>query len=645
MSIIFLRSLPDVAKVWLDMGARFWVDSFNSSKPPHPRTTLLHCETWRQRLARVSSQLRDISSSSEGEFLTIGEHLQDFQERAGEITTIISGLVRQLGGEKGMVALRGLADMLDTLQTYLDNTKNLCGQQSLTEILTRLQQVNAPLNSFGQMDKSLKMFSTYTRIESARLGDKAASFDSLARDVTRLSNAVSDKADAVCLRKNELSGVTQNALATLVNMGAEQQAKILSILQKTDQNLESLAGIVHHSTSSAGVIAAAATEVTENLGQVVFSLQAHDTVRQQIQHAAEAIDELAVLLPDSSSLKHPDSGDNGHLLMETGTVCQIQSAQLRHSAAEFLQAVENIIVNLREIAAKETGMADDTRELLGMTDQTGASFFSEMGDDLVEVTGMLTATVATNRELSETMTTAADTVRGIYGFVDDIDTIAYDIKLIALNFLIQSAQLGSKGEGLGVMAESINRLSEDARDQASGIEAILTEVKEFTDCMCHDAISTATAMEAGIKQMRLELEETLAALQEMNEGMAQGLALANAMAQELSVDIDEITVGITVHQKVAAVLNEAESMLDGIGTEATVMATESECLSTTKNLHAAEKRYTMHSERDIHAAVVNAQPLLAMTDQQTMEPALSLEAISPEQPDGAPDLGDNVELF
>lgn len=594
--------------------------------------------TWGQKLALASSRLGTISASTEGEFLAIGERLQDFHLRAGQITAIVNELASHLGGEKGAAAISGMAGLLDDLKNHLDEAQNQSGRQSLAEILDRLHKVNAPLVSFGQMDKSLRMFSTYTKIESARLGARAVGFDSLAKDVIRLSGEVSGKAETVLQQKNELATVIRNALTTLMNIGAEQRTKIMAILEKANQNLDSLADIVERSFSSAAIISATSAEVTENLGQVVFSLQAHDTVRQQIQHVAEALDELAARLPESGTMLHP--GD--HLLVETGTLCEIQSAQLRHSADEFLKAVENIIRNLQEIAVKETGMAGDTRTLLGKTDQTGGSFFTEMGEDVVVVIGMVTAAAMTNRQLSEVMTTAADTVGGIFGYVNDIETIAYDIKLIALNFLIQAAQLGGEGGGLGVMAEAINRLSEDARDQAAGIASTLAEIKEVTDTMCQGAMADAGAMEVRIKEMRHGLEEMLGTLQEMNTGMTQGLTRANSMVQDLSADIDEVTSGITVHQKIAATLGEAETLLDSIATETKALVPETEWSAAMERLHPADKRYTMHSERDIHAAVVNAQTPLGASDQQEVMPA---PATKPQSESDSSDLGDNVELF
>jgi hypothetical protein len=129
----------------------------------------------------------------------------------------------------------------------------------------------------------------------------------------------------------------------------------------------------------------------------------------------------------------------------------------------------------------------------------------------------------------------------------------------------------------------------------------------------------------------------------MSGGVGQGLALANAMAQELSADIEKLTTGITVHRRLSASLAETGTTLEGMVKEAKAMTPETEWSLATERLRAADNRYTMHSERNIHAAVVNS---VSGADNEA-PPALALVAgDAPSSPgsDGE-DLGDNVELF
>jgi methyl-accepting chemotaxis protein len=631
MGIFSLWSLPAAAKSWL--GLQKGTDVF----APAGQESGLGCEQWCERLRAISAELKRVTVSTEDEFLAIGERLQDFYQRADEITTLISGLVNQLGGEKSTEAMAGLADMLDNLESHLGGAGKETGQHSLETILAKLDQIATPLTGFGQMNKSLKMLGVYTKIESARLGGGSGGFESLAEHVASLSGQVVKKAEAILLQKEELAGVIRKALQNVATVGTEKQAKIQAVLAKTRRSLQSLTGIVERCSQSVGTISFASAEVTEHLGQVVVSLQAHDTVRQQVGHVAETLDELSLRLPRSAVFRKWEPGTRVPLVVEAGMLCQIQSAQLRNASAELLQAVESIIGNLHDIAVRETAMSSDTGDLVGVTDQAGASFFIEMGNDLGEVVTQLAGAAAANRNLSEVMAGAADTVGKIFRFVDDIEAIAYDIKLIALNFLIQANALGGMGGGLGVLADAINRLSVEAREQTEGVTGILAEIKTITDGMCRGAEADVSAMEARVEKMRQGVEGMLASLQEMNAEMAHGLGRANTMVQQLSADIEEVTGGISVHLKVAAVLEEAQNVLDAVTRGAKALIPADEWSRQAEKIEAADRRYTMHSERDIHAAVVNAggQPMI--------EPPAGVPAAPPRG--GSDDLGDNVELF
>jgi hypothetical protein len=602
-------------------------------------------EAWIAQLRLVSSRLGTVSASTEDEFLAIGARLQDFYQRAGEITAIVSSLVNSLGGEKGSASMNGLAVILNDLESHLADARNESGRQSLETILQSLDRITTPLTGFARMNKSLQMLGVYTKIESSRLGENSAGFESLTKDVSRLSDEVIGKADAILLQKDQLAADIRNALAEVVNMGAEKQDSIQAVLGKTRLSLQTLSSIVDRCSSSAGAISLSSEVVTENLGQVVVALQAHDTVRQQIEHVAESLNELAGRQPDPGLLQHENPDDRDHLAVETGMLCEIQAAQLRHASAELRNAVESIIASLREIAVKESGMSRDTVDLVGVTDQAGSSFFTEMGNDLTEVVTMLSAAAATSRKLSEVMTAATGMMGEIFHFVDDIENIVYAIKLIALNFLIQADGLGGRGGGLGVLAEAISRLSVDAREQAEGVTGILLEIKALTDGLCRTVGAEAAAMEARVGEMRQEVEGMLASLRQMKGEVAQELARANAMVQELSADIEEAVNGITVHQKVAAVIGEAETMLAAITQEAKALLPADKWALETEKFRAADSRYTMHSERHIHAAVLNGRPDAPPSSaaQPLLGPPQEAAAEAPQ--DGSDDLGDNVELF
>jgi len=115
------------------------------------------------------------------------------------------------------------------------------------------------------------------------------------------------------------------------------------------------------------------------------------------------------------------------------------------------------------------------------------------------------------------------------------------------------------------------------------------------------------------------------------------LAQSDAAVQELSNDIDSATGGITVHAAVADKVGMITAELELIMARARELAPEAAMI----DLAALSGRYTMHSERAVHASFSGAAaPLMGEMAAQVWDlpsPGASAEEES--------ELGDNIELF
>ena len=81
------------------------------------------------------------------------------------------------------------------------------------------------------------MLGISTKIESARLGQSAAGFDTLASDVGELSVQVNDKAAMILKRKDELARTIEQTLTGVLNSGAQQHDQVMAILARTRASL------------------------------------------------------------------------------------------------------------------------------------------------------------------------------------------------------------------------------------------------------------------------------------------------------------------------------------------------------------------------------------------------------------------------
>lgn len=613
-------------------------DSYN--KPAEPCIKADRADNiaeWRAIIAPSISTLKAMAGTTEDEFLQIGSRLQEFYLRSSEITTMANRLVDAVSGERVQLLIERLRRMMADMEAYLAAARGLSrdSAETLKQILGLLNQVASPLEGFQKMYKILRMLSTSTKIESARMGEMGTGFLTLAMDVEKLSYQVNDKSGNILRERHLLAGMIDDNLKVVRSSESAQDEEVRAILGSTAGSLEELVSVNERCTRFGALIFSISGEVTGNISEVVASMQSHDITRQQVEHIVEALERLQADMSatDDGEL---DAEKRRNLIIEAGDVCELQSAQLRHACSEFYTATCSIVDNLRGVARKQAMMTEETLAAAGIGDSAGHSFIEGMNRGMSTVTAVLANCAQANREMSDTLQKVASTIGEIAGFVTDIEDIGSEIDLIALNAQIKAAHTGREGAALGVLAEAIKRLSLDAVGQTEAVSQTLTRVNEVTEHLFHEAEEDNEDTSSRIKAMEAELTEILGALGGMNADLFELLSGLNERVGNLGEDIDRSTSGIDVHEQTSRMADEVTAGLDGI----VARARELEPASTEfkENLRHMEERYTMQSERNIHAAIARrrggAEPAEVLLNEQ-------LDKSGGEESE----FGDNVDLF
>ena len=104
-------------------------------------------------------------------------------------------------------------------------------------------------------------------------------------------------------------------------------------------------------------------------------------------------------------------------------------------------------------------MCEETRRLVNETDASGSSFVSSLERGFSLIAQSLGEYDRINDQLSETIDHAAHTIGAMSAFIDEIEKIGIEIRMIALNACIRAAHVGEHGAALGVLADTIHDLS------------------------------------------------------------------------------------------------------------------------------------------------------------------------------------------
>ncbi|MBI5557199.1 MAG: methyl-accepting chemotaxis protein, partial [Deltaproteobacteria bacterium] len=316
--------------------------------------------SWQAKLGSSLATLRRLAGATESEFLRIGEQMQGVHQRSGEISRLADHLVDVTSGPGMQTLLARLRQMMRDMEDYLAKARQGGSEtfSTLHRVRELLAKVSKPLEGFQKMNMTLHILGVSIKIESARLGEMGSGFVSLAMDVEKLSRQVNDKSVDILKHRQLLSSMIAENMAVAQSTESAHDAEVSSTLGNTAASLHELETVNDRFARLGGRVAAVASEIAANIGEVVSSMQFHDIHRQQVEHISEALERLSADIGDADRWLHHDPRRS--LIIETGNVCELQEAQLHFAASEFHGAVSSIVENLRDVARKQTTLADET---------------------------------------------------------------------------------------------------------------------------------------------------------------------------------------------------------------------------------------------------------------------------------------------
>jgi methyl-accepting chemotaxis protein len=563
-----------------------------------------------------------LNGSTEKDFLTAGRDLRDVATRTGQISDTAESIADLVSGRTLEGYSETLQKLFEQMNTYLGLSEKKLDHNSetLLTILKTSDAIALHLAGFDRIVKHLRILGISTRIESARLVGSHDAFSNIADDVNRLSDLINSKSDGILQAVMSTHQVISETLSKLGLLEAGQQGQSRTMLDGIIGNLSSLSKKHEISSTAACRIVGRSEEISRNVGEIVSSLQFHDITRQQIEHVIEAIDELWNKM---SSGKERESLPD----LSIGHVCRLQVNQLNSAKREFLSAIDGAMDSFRHIAGNVAEISKEVVALAGATGATGTSFLARLRTDVAKIIAALNENGETNRRLLTAVESVAATIRDLAAFVGGIDEIGVDIDLLALNAQIRAVHTGSDGAALGVLAEAVRSLSDDARDQTVSVSETLTHISAIAQGL--GRAETDGDETRKWDEMAEKLGGVLDSLASMDGQVASLVNLTEGMTNEVEMAIKGLISGITVHERMESGLDNVIAGLVEIEREAGRLGPATGRNSDTAYLKQLEQRYTMHKERSIHHSSIHANG-----------PAAPFLHNGPEE-----GLGENVELF
>jgi hypothetical protein len=570
---------------------------------------------WAARLAKAIADLNRLNTSTEHDFLAVGDKLIEFRAGMQKIAADSAELIGLFGGEEA----RRVAGTLGEVQSHahlMDERVERSGQ-ALADVNGLSANIRSEFSGLHNTVAVFRTLCTLTRIESSRLGRLDEQFGELAAEVVPLSLAIQESGAEVLAASARLNAEMQTAMGSAADARRRQMQGLAEMVADVEESLRSFGERQERAADSAARQAEQYRDLTAAVDDLVRSIQFHDITRQQIEHVAEA---LSLLNGEGVSRGRPAG---------TRSILRLQASQLSGAASTFAGSVANLGRDLSRIAARVNEMSEAGRSLMGISSDEQDSFFLGMEGHFTSILKLLDACQSEHSSMRATADKLAASVREMRSPVERIRGIEIRIQRIATNAAIRACHIGEAGKALDVIAGNMERL---AMESNASTESVAGTLETMDSAAARMAEAGSEAGESGAGQVAAAMRHAVEDLHGSSERSFARVHELASLGARLASEAEELRGKLSVGSLMSRVAGAVLEELGRLAEESPGEESEADGAPSSR-LETLSGRYTMQMERDVHAAAVNA--LTATAEDQ---PAGSLVGAEDE-------LGGNVELF
>jgi methyl-accepting chemotaxis protein len=488
-------------------------------------------------------------------------------------------------------------------------------------------------------------------VESCASLESRAMFQIFVEEIKLLSkkmNAISQNIrDDSSQSYNNQQMAHQKIMGGLVQLQTLTQAAEKTVGQAVTR-INQLMALSYKGLEKAGAIS---KEIYHQVGEIVIAIQFHDITRQQIEHIADALKDVEHLMRDPVLL-NKGRANRPRILGKAYSILLLQLEQLKHVITEIDNAHQKV-----ETAFEKIGR--EIQDLVGSLnptdtgkdrDEAETDPFLALKAGLENLAGLFNQGRELSRQMEQIADQASAAAATLTKHIDRVRGIGMDLHLKALNAIVKTAHLNDKGKTLEVLAQEVNRLSNQSITFVDNVVGVLELITALAKNLAQHTWSKSAALSGGeTGGAKDTLAGGIAAVTGAYDRFKEDTQTALKYSEDLESSIRQIRCELGFLSTLSARLNSDLASLQDLVNNLAAWSHEAHPAAAheIKDLSA---RYTMQKERDIHDELFsNAQPALPppapVAEPAEPAPAVAARPVQPDQEHKKEDLGDNVELF
>lgn len=275
--------------------------------------------------------------------------------------------------------------------------------------------------------------------------------------------------------------------------------------------------------------------------------------------------------------------------------------------------------------AADEGSPQSLKDFIRVSDDR----LTKMADEVVRVADLSVQMV---KELDGVQ----NRTQAIDGFLLDVEKLADQTSLLALNADIEAARVGEHGRGFSVVAQEVRRLSQRSHEFSDRIRQHLKAVKVGLNKTYGDMRTLSAAdMEHALK-IKDDVIQLTHALEEKNREVAETVGRINTISREITRDVENVVMSLQFHDITSQKLTSMLEPMDEL--RRTLFHLMQETMTVSKNLIPSTPGTT--------AAKAPIEPTVQEQAPTGTDPAAVGDGVLRKlRAVGTPTTGPSVELF